>query len=936
MAFCNIPAFNLSVRIIYDISSTSPTVTIENTGTSQAGIKTWFELLTPTGVVYHQGSFASPDQTGTWTTMTIPEGIPQSNGHIEFNNAIPYTVRVYAQDASNNQCQRTYEDIICAPVGNKGKDNFGGISLSSKQLCDKGQLLITDTSNYLYQGIVGSMILNTTKFIYPADSDGAIPTPFTANNQTNFAIPIPVNGSGHELIRNSKLQYTFPTGNRLIAKYKYANKSITINCGQTLCSLMCGLTKYKAKLTGTNGTCSSESQAKINELVLDLAILSIWFNSPLCGYDGETLLAKVTNELLKNDCLCDDCGSTGNNGTTGLKCADIDIECVWDAIAELLTSDSGERDKFCTLVQTCITAANNAQCAQVFMSNVVFTSTKITVNFILPNPSNSTNLEVFYKLHSSGTWISAAVIASNSTIYDIVGTFTEGATYDVKVVNHCTGATNVDSVIVSGVIPAAFTACNLLTTIYSGLGDGVWAIEVVNANSGCLKYTAKKIDSAFVATLLPCPAPINFSVTSSGVLSWNGNAGNYEVSYKLKSSGSWTVFSTASYVGTSHSVNISGALSSSIELYDFRVILKCSGSDSLPVYTDYDVPSNICLSAGDFISFNESTGALLWYGGISGATYIIGGFKNGVALPVPTTYSISGTTSIITIDYSNIIAGLAIGDILDFQIKRDCSGGNYSDTASHRYITTGGIQATPNLGISFTFGAVEGDTITINYSGYNPAIVKQVQIEMRTFNGGVQVLGGNMMIVIDGSAYSQKFKSSIPLKTGDIVQFRFRTFSNCCDNYDGVSAWSSWFGTAITVSNGWDDVWKAVPAGWMSNSWSEAAAKYKIDKNGNFHFRGDVSKSMPISATVGTATGLLSETVLTIPSGIYNALNPNVVLASSENYNREVRFLATNWYFESQFVRSNNVFAVNITYVNPTSIATSVSHVLTLSGLSIE
>ena len=885
---CTIPNFNLDVKVKYDITTSTPTVVIENqsTGANLANIIYWFELYTPSGVMYHQGTPLTPDRSGVWTSFNVPSNIPQSNGKIEFDIASPYIVKVFARDNANNNCDLELTDIICAPNGNKGANNFGATLVNVLQKCADAVLQITDTSNYLYKGVVGTQLSSRTTLVYPISVDGVQTPNYVVNNKNAFIMPIPVNGKGHQLIRNSNFNYILPSGNEIKIKYKYKNSSFEINCGVQMCSIMCGLTKYKEMLKNEDGTCAPNADSKIANLSLKIAQLTLALNSPMCGFDSTTLYAEIKEELFLNGCVCDECEDFGgNNPTTGLKCADIDIACVWDGINDLLTTTPAEKAKLCTLVEDCVNAMNSG-CSQVFMSGVVFTPTKITANFILSNVTNSNNVEVFYKLHSSSTWISASgLLPSNSTTYDINGTFTENALYDVKVVNRCSGGANVDSAIVSGIIPAQLTACTYLNSIYSGLGDGVYAIKVDNTQTGCAKYTYQLINGTYVESLLPCATPVNVKIDENGLLTWNGKAGDYEVSYKLKSSGTWIVFATNAYSGTNHSENLNATLTSGVELYDIRVRYKCGSTNfSLPIFCDLLTGgvSNSCVSPADFISFNETTGVLLWFGGVSGATYEVSAISGGSSLGSPLSVAINSGTGIITIDYSNIIPLISVGDDILFSIKTDCGNSNYSDPASSVYTVSGSLQECPEFNY-FGFGNtnVANDTIVINNGGFGSTpspLITSVEYEMSVNN----VLSNNGILTFESSASETKVKSTIPLKNGDVVRFRYRSICSCCSNVEPTSGWSAWGAGVISLATTgqglWDDVWKAVPSGWVNAKYPISDLSYKIDKMGKMQFRGGILPNNTDHAqTSGTNVNFFTDLIITIPTAIYNSLNPSTL-----------------------------------------------------------
>jgi|GEM_PF-1451788 len=945
---CTIPNFNLSVKVKYDITTSTPTVTIYNqsTGANLSNIKYWFELYTPSGVMYHQGTLLNPDKVGIWTTLNIVENIPQSSGKIEFDNASPYIVKVFAKDNLNNDCDIELSDIICAPNGNKGANSFGATLVDVFQKCSEGVLQVTDTSNYLYKGIVGNVVSSQTTLIYPESSDGNQPANYVVNNKNAFLMPIPINGKGHQLIRNLTMKYALPSGNEVIIKYRYKNSYFEVNCGVQMCSIMCGLTKYRESLQNEDGTCTPKAESKIANLSLKIAQLTLALNSPLCGFDSTSLYAEIKEELFLNGCVCDECEEfTGNNETSGLKCADIDIACVWDNINTLLTTTPAQKAKLCVLVSDCISSMNSG-CSQVFMSGVVFTPTKITVNFLLSNQSNSNNLEVFYKLHSSSTWISASgLLPANSTTYDINGTFTQNALYDVKVVNRCSGNANVDSAIVSGIIPAQLTACTYLNDIYGGLGNGVYSIKVDNTQTGCAKYSYQLIDGTFVQSLMPCPTPVNVNVNSSGFVNWTGKAGDYEIAYKLKTSPTYVVFSTSNYLTTDSSANLSSVLIPSVDLFDIRVRYKCGTNNfSLPVYCDLlSIASTQCESPADFMSYDQQTGTLRWFGGVTGGTYIINARKSGTNISA-ISYSISNN-GIITINYSNLPALSSGGDEITFSVQKDCGNGSTSDIASYTYTVTDAPQTCPFVPFGFQYNNIANDIIILNYGGGSPnpsPLITSAEYEMRV-NGVVSNIG---IIDISSGSAETKIKSTIPLKTGDVVQFRYRSICSCCDNVNSTSGWSAWGGTTIslgTTGQGlWDDIWKILPSAWQTSPsfFDYSNCYYKIDKEGKLHFRGRISWSEIIPTTSAEVVVNTTFTFITIPTAIMSTLNTSTITSiNNDNYaggNARYEGSMDTFYIINSINRIGNDLRANMVRRNKnTHIATAVLHDVHVSHISI-
>lgn len=934
----NIPNFNFAFQVEYQLNGTTPVVVITNqsTGSNLNLINYWFILTTPTGLVYHQGSQLTPDKTGVWTTFNVLEQIPSTNGKIDFSNSSPFKVEGFAVDGSNNMNTLVKEDYLCKP-NNNSIGSFGGIVVDIKQLCDKGKLLFQDQTNYLYCGISGVTQGSKTTVVYPANDQGVTPPNYEVLNQNSFSIPIPVNGR-YQILREQTIKYTFTgTGTTVLIKYKYKNDHLKINCGLKMCAITCGIRKYRLHLEETC-TSKQERQTKIDKLLFQIAELTLATVNPLCG-DAQSLYDEIKTELEKYNCFCDDCDElTGTPPAFSLKCDDIDIECVWDKINELLTANQEAKTQFCQLVTSC---SNPNSCGNPLIYGVQFLDTGITINFILPNQAGSTGLIVQHKLSSSGTWINSPVLPANTLTYTIPGPLTQGDSYDIRIVNKCTS--DVYSSVLSGTIQQSLTACYYLSAIYGSQPSGFYMIEVDTTQSGCNKFKFKSINSAFIDGYLPCQPPVNFKIASNGVLTWNGTAGSYEVSYKLKTSGTWIVHSTSAYTGTSHTLNISGSLSQPVGDYDFRVILKCGGAkgDSLPIYTSLDLTGQSnCKSSAGFVSFDEGSGLLTWLGnGDNTATYtavcyISGSPVSALGIIVP----VSGL--FLQIDFSNIVSLIGSGDLIQFVVTRSCPAGASSDPTSHSYLVGTTVPLScPAFTPGFGHATIQNDTIRVNPSGGTTpnASIKFTQYELKV-NG---VNAGSGLIGVDG-AQETRIKSTLPIKTGDTVELRYRSFNHGAD-----SGWSAFSATTVTVVGGWNDVWQDIPSGWFLNGASAGAsgASYKITKDGKLKLRGSIDLS---GATCASVTGwgfpaagifnTFSCNILDI-AAIYASLNPNTLSASNQdlwpltiaitpsaNLNGYGRFVT----------RVGSVFGATFTTYNNTGSNVTSGILIPLGGISIE
>jgi hypothetical protein len=162
------------------------------------------------------------------------------------------------------------------------------------------------------------------------------------------------------------------------------------------------------------------------------------------------------------------------------------------------------------------------------LSSSGITNTTATVSWTAV--SGAVSYDVDYKAASSGTWINAATGTTSTSVN--LGGLTQGTLYDWRVRTNCATES-------SAYAQAQFT------------------------------------------TTAPCNAPTGLTssaiTSSSATVSWGAVSGasNYDVDYKLNSSGTWTNAATGT---TSTSVNLSGLTASS--LYDWRVRANCGASGS--------------------------------------------------------------------------------------------------------------------------------------------------------------------------------------------------------------------------------------------------------------------------------------------------------------------------------------------------------------------
>jgi hypothetical protein len=189
--------------------------------------------------------------------------------------------------------------------------------------------------------------------------------------------------------------------------------------------------------------------------------------------------------------------------------------------------------------------------------------------------SGAISYDVDYKLASSGTWTNAATATTNASA--ALGGLSSGSLYEYRVRANCAGATG-------AYVQAQFTTSSPATC---GTVTGL-ASSAVTANSATVSWTAL-----------------------SGAL-------NYDLDYKLASSGTWINAVTAT---TSLSRALTGLATGST--YDYRVRANCSGATGAYAQAQftttaaptcpgiYDVSSNGSASGAATIPFNTDVKGLI-------------------------------------------------------------------------------------------------------------------------------------------------------------------------------------------------------------------------------------------------------------------------------------------------------------------------------------
>ena len=267
------------------------------------------------------------------------------------------------------------------------------------------------------------------------------------------------------------------------------------------------------------------------------------------------------------------------------------------------------------------------------------------------------NYDVDYKLNSSGTWINAAT-ATTSLSAALTG-LTASSLYDYRVRANCTGATGAYT-------QAQFTtAANPTCNVATGL-----ATSAITSNSATVSWTA----------------------VSGGT--------NYDVDYKLNSSGTWINAATAT---ASTSVALSGLSASS--LYDWRVNANCNGVGLTSGY----VQAQFTTAAPP--SCNAPTGLTTGSITVSSASVSWSAVSGAANYDVDYKLNSSGTwTNAATATASTLVAlsGLTAASLYDWRVRANCTAVGLSSSYTQAQFTTATAPTCPGVYDVSTNGTAAG------------------------------------------------------------------------------------------------------------------------------------------------------------------------------------------------------------------------------------
>ena len=195
--------------------------------------------------------------------------------------------------------------------------------------------------------------------------------------------------------------------------------------------------------------------------------------------------------------------------------------------------------------------------------------------------------------------------------------------------------------------------------------------------------------------------------TTTTTVSWTalGGALNYDVDYKLNSSGIWINAATAT---TSLSVALSGLTQSS--LYDYRVRANCTGATGAYTQAQFTTssPASCNAPAGLLSSAVTSGSATVSWGAVSGAANYDVDYK----------LNSSGTwinTATATASTSAALSGLAASSLYDWRVRANCTAVGLSSIYTQAQFTTAAVVTCPGpLDVSTNGTAAGAATIPFN------------------------------------------------------------------------------------------------------------------------------------------------------------------------------------------------------------------------------
>lgn len=289
---------NLSVKVLWDLSGSSPIITLTNQSTGTGlGNCTWaFIATSPSGTYIHNGSIDSPDITGNWSSHNVLDSWPRPFNSIEFSGA-PYVFIVTVKD-SNGSIYTTGEQtaFICRPAGNTSlSKNFYGVASSNVSVkCNEARIFFQDTTYHSYKGSDGVAVASILRVIYPIDETATIPEPFAIASYSTALVPISYSSNNYQFFQQTI--YDYDLGNNSFVRIKYQTiQTFAVWCNIDLEPLVCEYNNLIDSIQ--NGSCSdvNEANKKLSLISPKMTLVFIGIMQPLTGIDVPSLVEDIKN-----------------------------------------------------------------------------------------------------------------------------------------------------------------------------------------------------------------------------------------------------------------------------------------------------------------------------------------------------------------------------------------------------------------------------------------------------------------------------------------------------------------------------------------------------------------------------------------------------------------------------------------------------------------
>ena len=269
--------------------------------------------------------------------------------------------------------------------------------------------------------------------------------------------------------------------------------------------------------------------------------------------------------------------------------------------------------------------------------------------------------------------------------------------------------------------------------------------------------------------------------TTSAAISWTALSGanNYDIDYKVASSGTWINATTAT---TSLSVNVSGLSAST--LYDWRVRANCTGATGAYAQAQFTTatPATCGTVTGLVSSAITSSGATISWTALSGANNYDVDYKDAS----------SGTwinAATATTSLSVNVSGLTASTLYDWRVRANCTGltGSYSQA---QFTTT----APPTCGTvtGLVSSAITASAATVSWSALSGANNYDVDFKLASSGTWINSITATTSTsrTISGlaasSLYDWRVRANCTGATGAYAQAQFTTAAapTCPGIYD--------------------------------------------------------------------------------------------------------------------------------------------------------